>query len=228
MECLALVVLVLGATSMNGKGRNAKGSNYERELAKKLSNWTGENFMRTLQSGAGGTRAVDEIRMTGDLFAPLGSNSSFSYEAKNHASTRLNHVFNNNGDIPEFWKQATTDCRRVRKYGLSPMLLFHVTREADYVLLPYTDWLFANLAVMKHLPCQSQVTYYTEERTNSLYVYRTILTTLDALCTLDAQEVFKHYKGLDWDKGNPIETHTDEELENAQQELNSWLSKDGK
>lgn len=213
--------------STRGHGASKKGSGYERATAKKLSKWTGENYMRTLQSGAGGTRAVDDLRMTGDIFAPLGSPNAFSYECKDHATTKLQQVFNNNGDIPSFWEQCTTDCRRVSKYGYSPMLIFHINREADYVLTPFTEWLRENLIEIE-APCQCQRTWYTQERTQLKYQFDTILTTLDSITKLPPLQMFKKYQFLDWDRLNKdlhkdtksADEVVDQLLDNIEDEVN--------
>lgn len=195
---------------MNGSGRKKKGSNRELFYSKKLSEWSGERVMRTLSSGAGGTRAVDEIRMTGDLFFPLGSPNCFSYEAKDHASTRLKHVFNNNGDIPSFWEQAVTDARRLKKFGVCPVLLFHISREDDYVLLPYQQEMYINLLkASPKVPVQLQMTSFTDKMRQQDNNFMTILTNLKGLFTQPPLKVFALYSGLDYDILNKTdEAHT--------------------
>ena len=186
---------------MDGSARNKKGSNRERYFAKKLSEWSGEHVMRTLASGAGGTRAVSEIRMTGDLFFPINSNNCFSYEVKDHQSTRLSQVFNNNGDIPSFWQQCTTDALRLKKYGIVPVLLFHVKRERDYVLIPYNKDFYLKL-LDNDKPAQVQLTSYLDDMLKKEKKYMTILTDIDGFCSVPAQDLFSMYRGLDFNKLN--------------------------
>ncbi|MBT9670533.1 hypothetical protein GPK34_00580 [Secundilactobacillus kimchicus] len=212
-----------------GKMRKNKGSNYERQISKKMSKWSGQRVLRTLSSGAGGARAEHETRMTGDLFFPIGSNNSFTYELKNHASTRIQHVINNNGDIPEFWEQATTDCRRLSEWGYSPMLIFHISREADYVLVPWTKWLQMKLRELE-LPCEVQETWYVNERTKRKYSFETLLTTLSAITQLVPEELFEHYQDLNWDRANvqkevPEDT-PDKVVENMLENINDLTGDD--
>lgn len=184
--------------TMSGSGRSDKGHRGEREVSKQLSEWTGDNYMRTLQSGAGGTRAVSDLRMTGDIFAPIGSPNCFSYEVKYHKSTTLENVFLNTGEIPSFWEQCTTDCRRVKKYGYSPMLIFHLDRRGNYILMPYTDWAYHTLQNKDQRVARLN-THYTIKRTNDRYDFDNILLTMQGLQSLNPLETFKHYKNLDWD-----------------------------
>ena len=183
-----------------GHGAKVKGSSRERELAKKLSAWSGEKVMRTLSSGAGGTRADGDIRMTGDLFFPIGSANPFNYEVKDHATTRIQHVFNNNGDIPSFLEQATTDARRGNPSTV-PMLIFHISREADYILVPYTKALFRQLRDSL-LPVQAQMSYFQDDKTKQVNKIPTLLTDLKSLTTIPAETLFEWYADCNWDYMN--------------------------
>lgn len=208
-----------------GSGAHKKGNSRERLVAKQLTKWSGERVMRTLSSGAGGTRAVDEIRMTGDLFFPLGSNNSFSYEIKDHATTKLNQVFNNNGDIPEFWKQAVTDCRRVEKYGFIPMLIFHISRETDYVLTIFNPNI-AHSLLAKGLKCQIQVTSYKDDRLKTQENFLTILTTLPDLMKINFTTVCEYTKDFDWEHYAFNSVLDSETVEDVFTGLDSILKKD--
>ena len=185
-------------TAKRGSSANSKGSSGEREVAKSLSKWTGENFMRTLQSGAGGTRAVDDLRMTGDIFAPLGSKNSFSYEVKNHSGVTLYNVFNNNGAIPSFWEQCTTDCRRVKKFGYSPMLIFKVEYRDTYCIFPYTDWAINEIKNNNGRYLVTQIGY-SVKRNSTKYMFPVIVTNMKTLITTDHDKMFDVYRGLKWD-----------------------------
>lgn len=185
-------------TAKRGSSANSKGSDGEREVAKSLSKWTGENFMRTLQSGAGGTRAVDDLRMTGDIFAPLGSKNSFSYEVKNHSGVTLYNVFNNNGEIPSFWEQCTTDCRRVSKFGYSPMLIFKIEYRGTYCIFPYTDWAINEIKNNDGRYLLTQIGY-SVKRNSAKYMFPVIVTNMKTLITLDHNKMFDVYRGLKWD-----------------------------
>lgn len=208
-----------------GSGAHAKGNQRERSVAKLLTKWTGQRVMRTLSSGAGGTRAVDEIRMTGDLFFPLGSDNPFSYEIKDHATSKSIQVFKNNGDIPEFLKQAVTDCRRVEKYGFNPMLIFHVSRETDYVLTIYNEQL-AEMLWSNNLSCSVQLNSFTEDRVDTLNRCKTIFTTLPDLMKLDYKKVFDIYTDYSWEDQVSLEKLQTKSIDDTFNSIDNILKAD--
>ena len=214
-------------SASRGASAHAKGNSRERLVAKLLTKWTGERVMRTLSSGAGGTRAVDEIRMTGDLFFPLGSKNPFSYEIKDHATTKLKQVFNNNGDIPDFFEQAVTDCRRVEKYGFNPMLIFHISRETDYVLTMYNDSLYIDL-FKNNLKFSTQWTSFEEKRLNTINKCHTILTTLPELMKLNYLDVFSYYSddNYSWEDQIVKDKIKDNSIEKTFDNIDSLLKAD--
>ena len=176
---------------MASRGRQArvKGSGQELKLAKLLSAWTGQTFVRVPMSGAN-HQQKGEINMIGDITAPTGSNNSFNYESKKHEAVNVKQVMFNNGEIPSFWEQVVTDSGRVVDGMLSPMLIFTKNYEPNYVLVPYTEWLVTNLQD-KLLPCQVQKTSYVDSVSKKLQVFDTILTTLDAVMEFNPDDVFK-------------------------------------
>lgn len=191
-------------------GANRKGSAFELKVSKILSKWTGEHAMRVPSSGAN-HQQKGEIRMIGDITFPVGSPNAFNYECKNHDSMQVKQVLMNNGNIPSFWEQATTDSRRVPNKELSPMLVFNVSHDTIYIVIPYTDWLATNLW-NNNSPCQIQKITYNDSTTKKDNTFDTILTTLNALTQLTPLEVFKHYRGLDWDKYNENTTDSLEDI----------------
>lgn len=188
-----------------GAGAHRKGSSYELKMSKILTKWSGEHVLRTMSSGAGAGKTEDETRMTGDLFFPIGSNNPFNYECKDHSNVRFTNFFFNNGELPEFWQQATSDARRLR-YSV-PVLLVHVpqvtggNRALDMVLLPY-EGAYYNYLVKHYLPAQVQVTSYTDSMTQKTNNFKTILTDIKGFTHPDSQDLFQMYQDCDWDRWN--------------------------
>lgn len=192
-----------------GAGAHRKGSSYELKMSKILTKWSGERVLRTMSSGAGAGKTENETRMTGDLFFPIGSNNPFNYECKDHANVKFTNFFYNNGEIPEFWNQTTTDARRL-KYSV-PVLLAHVpqvtggNRALDLVLLPY-EGAFYNYLVRNYLPAQVQITSYKDPMTEKVNNFKTILTDIKSFTSIEAKDLFTIYSNCDWDKWNVQKT----------------------
>ena len=91
------------------------------------------------------------------------------------------------------------------------MLVFNVSHDTIYIVIPYTDWLVTNLW-NNNSPCQIQKITYNDSTTKKDNTFDTILTTLNALTQLNPLEVFKHYRGLDWDKYNENTTDSLEDI----------------
>lgn len=185
-----------------GKGAHVKGSNRERAISKILSKWSGQRVLRTLSSGAGGSRAEHETRMTGDLFFPVGSNNVFSYEIKDHKTTKLEHVFLNSTEISSFWQQAVTDCRRLQ--GYNPMLIFHVNQQGDYCVFMYNEQLIHFLQTQENIDLAKvrlAVQYLSFiDLQGETQLFPTILMDLKDLVTYVPYPVLtKIYTGFDWE-----------------------------
>lgn len=192
-------------------GANRKGSAFELKVSKILSKWTGEHAMRVPSSGAN-HQQKGEIRMIGDITFPVGSPNAFNYECKNHDSMAVKQVLMNNGNIPSFWEQATTDARRVPNKSLSPMLVFNVSHDTIYIVVPYTSWLVKRLWE-NGSPCQIQKIMYNDTTTKKDNTFDTILTTLSALVELNPLEVFNTYRDIDWDRDNEDNTESLEDIQ---------------
>jgi len=192
-------------------GANRKGSAFELKVSKILSKWTGEHAMRVPSSGAN-HQQKGEIRMIGDITFPVGSPNAFNYECKNHDSMAVKQVLMNNGNIPSFWEQATTDARRVPNKSLSPMLVFNVSHDTIYIVVPYTSWLVKRLWE-NGSPCQIQKIMYNDTTTKKDNTFDTILTTLSALVELNPLEVFNTYRDIDWDRYNEDNTESLEDIQ---------------
>lgn len=199
----------------HGKQAGIKGKNFERKMSKELSKWSGETVLRTMSSGAGANKTENETRMTGDLFFPIGSLNPFNYECKDHSNVKLSHFFYNNGEVPEFWQQATTDARRM-EYSV-PVLLAHVqavkgaNKAMDLVLLPY-EGAFFNYLVKHSLPVHVEITNYQDKMTKQEYHFKNLLTTLEGFTHLDSQSLFQMYQHCDWDRFNKSITPPDDQV----------------
>lgn len=111
----------------NGK---RKGSNYEREISKKLSLWLSNNkddsiFWRSQNSGGRHTIRYKKNQtlegQSGDIASTRGGISEdflkvFSIEIKFYKDINLwGIITKSNGGILDFWKQADEQSRRVKK-----------------------------------------------------------------------------------------------------------------
>lgn len=195
-----------------GRGSKISGSNYEREIAKKLSKGFKTNVQRTAYSGA--TRGIEtqynqsEIQgkagFVGDSFFPEGHPMSvFNYELKHHNNFKLVHFFNSNGELPSFMKQVTTDSNRLGGVGHSvPCLICHVYREDDYVAIPFEPHIYEYLTTKGST--MITLVHYKQERTGNVYRYQMIVTNLaDFENLVNIQDkVYQYYKELDWNALN--------------------------
>lgn len=123
-----------------GRGARQKGSGYELKIAKEFSKWWGGQFSRT--PGSGSLHWGSDQRIAGDIVPPQGMDFPFVIECKKHEGWTLENVFLNTGEPKDWWSQVVTDARRVK---LIPMLIFSRNRAKDYIMIPYTDWLYTRL-----------------------------------------------------------------------------------
>lgn len=191
---------------MATKGRSAKvkGSDYERTIAKKLSEMFHTNVQRTAGSGAfrgvATTYNHSEISgdrsFVGDIYFPSEHPFSiFNFELKNHAGVKLSQIFNNNGEIPSFLQQVTTDSRRL---GNSiPCLIIHVTREDDYIIIPFTNYAYVELT--KHGNAMITMLSYDDKRLDHHYRYQVVVTNLNTFGCLDPIKTKEVYQDYDWE-----------------------------
>ncbi len=100
----------------------AKGSTWERSVAKLLTEWTGFDFHRVPASG--GLRWGKDNRVAGDLIAQQGKYWPFTVECKFHKIVSFNELLTDTkSKIMEFWKQALSDAKRVDD-TLEPFVAF--------------------------------------------------------------------------------------------------------
>lgn len=190
---------------MATRGRSAKnkGSNYERTIAKKLSEMFHTNVQRT--GGSGAYRGIDtaynhsnthgDRSFVGDIYFPSEHPFSiFNFELKNHAGVKLSHIFNNNGEIPSFLQQVTTDSRRL--CNSIPCLIIHSDRD-DYVVLPFTPYAYAELT--KHGSAMITMLSYDDKRLEHHYRYQVIVTNLNSFGFLDPLKIRDVYQNYDWE-----------------------------
>lgn len=193
-----------------GRSSKNKGSEYERRIAKKMSEAFHTNVQRTAYSGS--TRGIEtqynhsEVKgkngFVGDLFFPQNHPLSiFNYELKNHAKVKLAQFFNSNGEIPSFLEQVTTDSRRLGGVGHSvPCLVIHVEREDDYVAFPFKGEAYKQLTLTG--PTMITMLNYVEERTQKNYQYQMLITNLNNFFNIDLKHVYSWYKNYDWERLN--------------------------
>ena len=192
---------------MQGQGRVSKGKNYERKVAKELSQAFKTDVQRTGGSGAyrgiqteyNQSEEVGKVGFVGDLFFPSDHPLSiFNYELKNHDKVRLTNIFNNNGEIPSFLEQVITDSNRLGGVGATaPLLIIHVTREDDYVVFPYNANVYSDLVTKG--PVMIKVMSFYQKRTELTYRYQMLITNLKTFEQVNPEQIQQVYSKLDWD-----------------------------
>lgn len=132
---------------MRNGGGKAKGSEYEREICKKLSRWVSggqreDLFWRSAMSGGRATvgkrKGKDLARHAGDISAtaPEGHilTDDFYIECKRYADLNLaSFIFKGVGKLASFWKEAIEQAEAHNKI---PMLIAREDRGETFVLLP--------------------------------------------------------------------------------------------
>ena len=111
-----------------GKRSKAKGSNYERDVAKKFKAQYGEELTRTPQSGGFAKKSAKADEFRGDIVS-LDENVDLllHIEAKNHKTWSL----------PTWFAQAESDCPK----GKVPCVIFHKHGTSkDYIALSLEDF----------------------------------------------------------------------------------------
>lgn len=111
-----------------------KGSNFERKVAKMLSEWSGFEFMRTPMSGA--IHNFKDKRVISDIVAPLSlGDFPFSIECKCcQYDWDFSQILEGTSMFWKHWKQCWDDSQ---KEGMEPMLVFTKNYRDTYVALPF-------------------------------------------------------------------------------------------
>lgn len=175
-----------------GKGSKVKGSSYELKIAKKFSEWWGGKFNRT--PGSGSLHWGSDQRVAGDIVPPQGLTFPFVIECKKHEGWTMDHVLLDIGDPRKWWKQVVTDARSV---GLVPMLIFSRNRAKDFVMLPYSEELYAGLSNIGPEVMRTKVSM--ENIREEQQVFDVIVTTYDILSQASVTYLIFYAKGVEWD-----------------------------
>ena len=115
-----------------GINSKAKGSKYERAIARALGDWYGEEFHRVPQSG--GLRWGTDTRVAGDITTHIDSTFPFTVECKKREEWNLEQLLKGTGDVEGWWQQSLKDSKRV---NLLPMLIFAKNFSPDYVMIQF-------------------------------------------------------------------------------------------
>lgn len=118
----------------------AKGANFERDIAKFLSDWWGVDFRRTPASG--GLHWANDNRVSGDIVPPPNSDFPFSVECKKHEGWNFEQVIKGTGDVTSWWKQCTTDADEFSKV---PLLIFSKNRSPVFFMVRVEDFKKLNI-----------------------------------------------------------------------------------
>lgn len=194
---------------MNGSGSHVKGNNFERSTAKAFTKWSGVKFNRTFASGAQGDKFSNDVRVTGDLFAPVDYNFPFSVECKFHDDFSLRNVFINGSVVQLFLKQNISDARRSQR---APLLVAKVSRQDTYCILPYHKEL-ESLLKDKKAPYFVRDMYYVDNMTRVDYHFNMIITNLDSLLLATPDELWEWYSTLDWNVLNENKSKKESEID---------------
>lgn len=115
------------------KNPKEKGNDHERKVAKLLSEWSGQKFMRTPMSGA--IHNFKDKRVVSDIVAPLSLGDwPFSIECKKVENSWEFNAFieGTSQTLKEHWKQCVDDSEREE---LVPMLVFTKNYRDIYVMI---------------------------------------------------------------------------------------------
>lgn len=113
----------------------AKGSDFERKIAKVLSRWWGEEFHRTPMSG--GLQWKQDNRVAGDIVTPPDSIYPFTTECKKREEWNFEQVLKGTGDVEKYWQQATKDSEKV---SMRPLLIFSKNFAPNYMMIRKSDF----------------------------------------------------------------------------------------
>lgn len=156
---------------MRPGGGKAKGSEFERDICKKLSRWVshGERedlFWRSAMSGGRATvgkkKGLDHAKHAGDISAthPLGHNltDKFYIECKYYADLKFDSwILNGEGPLAGFWKVAR---EQAAEHKLMPMLIVKQNRSEVFLIVPAPYILSpgsAGISAFNQLACIARV-----------------------------------------------------------------------
>lgn len=114
-----------------------KGSNMERKVAKKLSEWSGHQFNRTPASG--GLHWHEDNSVTGDIVPPPELCFPLSIEVKKQeVAWDFDFILTGTSALWDFYKQSARDAYRTTKNGMfkQPIVVFSKNRRNTYAMIP--------------------------------------------------------------------------------------------
>ena len=150
------------------KNAKAKGNNFERKIAKMLSEWSGYTFMRTPSSGA--IHNFHDKRVISDIVAPLAIGKfPFSIECKNvecswEWSTLLEGT---STTLSIHWSQCKNDAQRE---GLVPLLIVTKNFRDIYSIMRLEDWKKFPDVVINQIP--TLIVTWNETCTESVVLFK--------------------------------------------------------
>lgn len=188
-----------------GRMSKQKGSSYELETAKMLTEWWGGgNFSRVPASG--GLHWADDQRVAGDIIPPPKADFPFVIECKKREEWTIEHILLDIGQPREWWSQVVTDARRVK---LVPLLMFSRNRAKNFIMLPYTIEMYEELSRKGYDTMVTTVTFPNIRKEPQ--VFEVIVTTYETFTQLSPDTYRQYAKGLEWDALNPVDEEPTEE-----------------
>lgn len=187
-----------------GKGSKAKGSNFERKIAKALSEYWGAEFHRT--PGSGSLHWQSENNVAGDIVAGPSAGLPFVIECKNQEAGNwtIESAFLGKHNIKEWWSQVVTDSRRVERI---PLLIFTRNRAEEFVMIPYEEEVYLAY-VQNRMPAMRTTITYKEELTDTTESFDVLITTLKGFTSKTPkyyQELAGKYKWQEeWEERSKI------------------------
>ena len=122
-----------------------KGNRNERQIAKTLSEWWGEEFTRTPSSGMFATTHARQLSalnvdIGGDLISP--KNFPFNVEAKSAKSIDLYEAIRQREGscFVDWWRQSNRDAKNMKKW---PLVIFKEDRKQYYCMM--TSYCYSRL-----------------------------------------------------------------------------------
>jgi Holliday junction resolvase len=116
------------------KNSQNKGKNFERLIAKKLTETLGIEFKRTPQSGA--SPLGQDWQLLGDIVTK-DSNWEYCIELKKQEGWEFKDFFNKKSKIYKWWEQAEEQATKISKI---PVLIFSKNYDDIYVMMKIKDF----------------------------------------------------------------------------------------
>jgi hypothetical protein len=118
---------------MKKGGGRAKGSVFERKVAKIFADWSGSDVNRTPLSGGWAKNAKHGVK--NDLIS-TDPNFPFGVECKHQEKWLVEELLYNKVKIFEWWKQVTEETPKDK----IPLLVFHRNRSETFAMLSIDGW----------------------------------------------------------------------------------------